>query len=164
MQPTKPHCSGGYFFEVDHVVEMQVLNHVYAEAARLRNDYDKLMVIVNGIPNLNITFQETNKAKGDLFRKFFTMLKENPDAPFSSSKASTKLGTPDTLEDLARFCRSASIRRMVDQGRWARIDSAICQANDEIIKKIADGPDSKFAEKFADKLSELLFDKMKLGS
>jgi hypothetical protein len=117
-------------YQVDHVVEVQV--HAYVAdlalnsseapvAAHTRAFRSKFIAELNSfasqLPGLNNTTREINKAKEGPFRRFL-------------NRERSGCGGGKTLDEHARDSRALSVRSMIDDGTWARIQAQVVKTWD----------------------------------
>ena len=126
--------------QVDHVVEVQVLNFVHSQAASTtrcsRATERTLSSLLNSTSNLNCTTMSINQAKKGPITRW---LHDYQDACGSSGAMSGSLSTS------AR--ESVAGRKLIDQGVWSGVERGIVNVFDELndrVENMDQSPASKY--------------------
>lgn len=122
--------------EVDHVIEIQLHEAIYERviadghvAARTRGAMERgYRALVNDVPYLNVTTMAVNRAKEGPFRAFKNR--------YTAEHQSGRRLRGKTLEDFARASTSEQMRRMVDEGVWANITTAVVRTWDAMQEEV----------------------------
>eukprot|EP01138_Halocafeteria_seosinensis_P000758 gb/GECG01000777.1/.p1 GENE.gb/GECG01000777.1/~~gb/GECG01000777.1/.p1 ORF type:complete len:438 (+),score=70.24 gb/GECG01000777.1/:1-1314(+) len=127
--------------EVDHVMEIQIINRAFGNAdiknngATTRGVKNFLHSTVNHVHNLNVTPHKVNQAKKGPFMTSLNRILAD--------------AHPEPLRELAP-------KPLVDEGTWARIERAVSQFYDQLTTDISQHHQNRLTTGFQEELHGLL--------
>lgn len=129
--------------EVDHVMEIQIINRAFGNAhmkndsvaANTRDAKGFLFSTVNDVDNLNVTPHTVNQAKKGPFTQSLNRILADEQ--------------PLGLRELAS-------QSLVDDGTWARIEGAVQEYYDQLIKEVSERAENALTRAFQDELHDLV--------